>query len=214
MHKTLALSALLLGSTLLTATPSEAAPPRAHWHHIIARHPHARFVLRHDFRHFTPAEHRWWTGGRWRHTRWHGRFGWWWNVGPSWYFYDAPVYPYPSDVSPTYYDDENYDDQDQGAYDEQNGPGDQYEGDQQDMGPGYGGGGPGVWYHCASPEGYYPYVKECRNGWEQVPANPNDMRPGPQGGASQGYQGGDQGDQDQGDDQDDQGPPPPSSPRG
>ncbi len=40
MHKTLALSALLLGSTLLTATPSEAAPPRAHWHHVIA-HPRA-----------------------------------------------------------------------------------------------------------------------------------------------------------------------------
>jgi hypothetical protein len=202
MYKTIALSALLLGSTMLTASPSDAAPPRAHFRHFVA-HPH-RFVLRHDFRHFTPVERRWWTGGHWRHTRWHGRLGWWWNVGPSWYFYDAPVYPYPESVSPTYdedenYDDENYGDQDQGGYDN-SGPG----GD-QDMGPGYGGGGAGVWYHCSKPEGYYPYVKECRNGWEQVPANPSDMGPGPQGGPDNGPPPGYQGDEDQ----DDQGPPPP-----
>jgi hypothetical protein len=194
MYKTIALSALLLGSTMLTASPSAAAPPRAHFHHIIA-HPH-RFVLRHDFRHFTPAERHWWGGGRWRHTSWHGRFGWWWNVGPAWYFYDAPVYPYPEYVSPTYDDDENYDDEDQGGYDNQNGGG-------QDMGPGYG--GAGAWYHCNKPEGYYPYVKECRSGWEQVPANPSDMGPGSQGGPDSGPPPGYQGDEDQ----DDQGPPPP-----
>ncbi|HUZ71675.1 MAG TPA: hypothetical protein VMU87_01710 [Stellaceae bacterium] len=24
-----------------------------------------------------------------------GRLGWWWVVGPTWYFYPAPIYPYP-----------------------------------------------------------------------------------------------------------------------
>ena len=35
---------------------------------------------------------------------------------------------------------------------------------------------PGYWYHCSNPEGYYPYVKDCPNGWQQVepsPANQN-----------------------------------------
>lgn len=26
----------------------------------------------------------------------------------------------------------------------------------------------GYWYYCNKPEGYYPYVKECPNGWQQV----------------------------------------------
>jgi len=24
------------------------------------------------------------------------------------------------------------------------------------------------WYYCTNPEGYYPYVKECPGGWQQV----------------------------------------------
>lgn len=28
------------------------------------------------------------------------------------------------------------------------------------------------WYYCANPEGYYPYVKECPNGWQQVAPQP------------------------------------------
>jgi hypothetical protein len=24
------------------------------------------------------------------------------------------------------------------------------------------------WYHCAKPDGYYPYVKTCPSGWEKV----------------------------------------------
>ena len=27
---------------------------------------------------------------------------------------------------------------------------------------------PGYWYYCGNPEGYYPYVKVCPNGWQQV----------------------------------------------
>lgn len=28
------------------------------------------------------------------------------------------------------------------------------------------------WYYCRNPEGYYPYVKQCPNGWLQVPPQP------------------------------------------
>jgi hypothetical protein len=28
------------------------------------------------------------------------------------------------------------------------------------------------WYSCASPEGYYPHIKECPGGWQTVPAVP------------------------------------------
>jgi hypothetical protein len=31
---------------------------------------------------------------------------------------------------------------------------------------------PGVWYYCKNPEGYYPYVKNCTDGWQEVPAQP------------------------------------------
>ena len=41
-----------------------------------------------------------WRGGRWQHIVHAGRLGWWWVVGPSWYFFDAPVYPYPDLYTP------------------------------------------------------------------------------------------------------------------
>jgi hypothetical protein len=53
-----------------------------------------------------------WRGGHWE-RRWIGeRFGWWWVIGPSWYYaYPTPIYPYPDPYlppgyappSPTYY---------------------------------------------------------------------------------------------------------------
>ena len=30
----------------------------------------------------------------------------------------------------------------------------------------------GYWYYCNYPEGYYPYVKQCPNGWRQVEPMP------------------------------------------
>lgn len=30
----------------------------------------------------------------------------------------------------------------------------------------------GVWYYCSKPAGYYPYVRTCPGGWQQVPARP------------------------------------------
>jgi hypothetical protein len=28
------------------------------------------------------------------------------------------------------------------------------------------------WYYCNKPEGYYPYVRSCSQGWQRVPAQP------------------------------------------
>jgi hypothetical protein len=36
---------------------------------------------------------------------------------------------------------------------------------------------PGYWHYCREPEGYYPQVQECPDGWEQVaPQAPDDNR--------------------------------------
>lgn len=31
---------------------------------------------------------------------------------------------------------------------------------------------PAVYYYCAAAKGYYPYVRDCPEGWERVPAQP------------------------------------------
>lgn len=31
---------------------------------------------------------------------------------------------------------------------------------------------PNYWYYCRSAQGYYPYVRECPNGWEKVAPQP------------------------------------------
>lgn len=41
-----------------------------------------------------------WQGGRWLRGDHGGRTGWWWIVGPDWYYFDAPVYPYPDLYTP------------------------------------------------------------------------------------------------------------------
>jgi hypothetical protein len=30
-----------------------------------------------------------------------------------------------------------------------------------------------VWYYCQNPQGYYPYVKSCADGWQKVPVQPS-----------------------------------------
>jgi len=54
---------------------------------------------------FSPRVRATWVRGRWWHGRHGGRFGWWWFAGGSWFFYPAPIYPYPDYVSQTYYDE-------------------------------------------------------------------------------------------------------------
>jgi hypothetical protein len=53
-----------------------------------------------DIRHFEAHDRGVWRGGRWQHGVHGGRGGWWWVVGPSWYYYPAPVYPYPDPYWP------------------------------------------------------------------------------------------------------------------
>ncbi|HKO09785.1 MAG TPA: hypothetical protein VJ487_18930 [Alphaproteobacteria bacterium] len=104
----------------------------------------------HDPGHFT--EHDWgvWRGGNWNHA-WHdGRLGWWWVVGPYWYFYPQPIYPYPDPYLPP-------------SVVAQPGP----------AGP-----APAqFWYYCDSPPGYYPYVTSCSAAWRQVPVTPQAPKP-------------------------------------
>jgi hypothetical protein len=141
----------------------------------------------HNVSHFNTQDRAAWQHGHWQHGRHHGRDGWWWNSGGTWFFYDQPTYPYPGYVSDYYYSDDFYDGGDDG-----------YASDAGD--PGYGaapGDGGYYWYYCNNPAGYYPYVKSCRGPWRAVTPTPD---------AQQG--GYDQNDSPDADDDDDRGPPP------
>jgi hypothetical protein len=81
-----------------------------------------------------------WRGGHWYHGMHDGRLGWWWTVGPSWYFYNEPIYPYPDPYVPP-------------VAVAPPAPGPQQ-----------------YWYYCRNPQGYYPYVPQCYGNWEPVPA--------------------------------------------
>jgi hypothetical protein len=93
-----------------------------------------------DMHHFADRDLGLWHGGRWFHGPYGGRVGWWWIVGDSWYFYPAPVYPYPDPYVPPVV-----------------------------TVPAAPASAP-VWYYCSNPAGYYPYVPECPLPWQQVAA--------------------------------------------
>jgi hypothetical protein len=97
-------------------------------------------------------EHDWdvWRGGQWRHEFHDGRWGWWWIVGPTWYFYPQPVYPYPNPYEPPV------------AVIVQPRPATPAPPPPQ----------PQNWYYCEAARGYYPYVPSCPGGWRAVPATP------------------------------------------
>jgi hypothetical protein len=50
-----------------------------------------------DIHHF---DHGYWEGGHWWHGTYGARLGWWWIAGPDWYWYPAPIYPYPDPYVP------------------------------------------------------------------------------------------------------------------
>ncbi|WP_322028684.1 hypothetical protein [Paraburkholderia sp. J76] len=117
----------------------------------------------------------WYRGGYY-----HGWYGCCGSVGfyygPG-FVYGYPFYPYyyPAYIGSVYYPYvsgdfpqptqwiEEGDAQAQPQYGGQGGPGG------QDSGPPY-----GVWYYCAASQTYYPYVRTCAGGWQQVPARPPD----------------------------------------
>jgi len=127
MHRILS---LVLTSALLTATMAQ--PVLANDRHEHREHEFHRYDMDH------------WRGGRWFNGFHEGRNGWWWTVDDSWYFYPAPVYPYPDPYTPptiavapgT-------------AVVEQ----------------------PAYAYYCNHPAGYYPYVAVCRH-WHRVATAP------------------------------------------
>lgn len=110
-----------------------------------AQHPRGQ-GWRGDIRRFPGHDLQRWHSGRWYHGAHDGRRGWWWIVGPSWYFYAAPVYPYPDPYLPA---------------------------PMLEMAPPPPPGAPPqYWFYCADPPGYYPYVTWCRSNWRPVPARP------------------------------------------
>jgi len=53
-----------------------------------------------DIHHFNDHDYGVWRGGHWFHGPYGGRAGWWWIVGGVYYFYPAPIYPYPDPYVP------------------------------------------------------------------------------------------------------------------
>jgi hypothetical protein len=119
-----------------------------------------------DYAHFTPREVTLWHGGAWRHEFHDGRYGWWYAVDGIWYFYNEPIYPYPTFVpdvvyipeeeyAPPVYVDTPPEPESPEQYDE---PDDQ----------------PASYYYyfCQDTQTYYPYVTSCASPWQPVPAAP------------------------------------------
>jgi hypothetical protein len=116
--------------------------------------PRGHEVWRGDIARFHERDWGVWRGGHWYHGNHGGRLGWWWIAGGIWYFYPAPIYPYPNPYEPppavlvTPPADPPP-------------PPTQY------------------WYYCDASRGYYPYVPTCPGGWRQVPATPPGVQPTP-----------------------------------
>jgi len=153
----IALRRLLVVATITLSAAALAQPPAA------SHSPGARTPGRHapdarpprggpppgpgwrgDIHHF--ADHDWhvWRGGHWHHGAHGGRPGWWWIVGPTWYFYPAPTYPWPNPYEPA--------PPWSVPVPVPSAPPVQF------------------WYFCDASQRFYPYVATCPGGWRQMPA--------------------------------------------
>jgi len=147
--------------------PGNAAPfhPRDR-NHVV---PRQDFSGR-DYRHLDPDERAQWQGGHWHHDSYGGRYGWWWDTDGYWYFYPAPIYPYPDsivtdDVEPApALADEAAPEEAPAA------PGNEDAAPDANANPAPA----GSWYYCAASQTYYPYARNCPGGWTSVPARPAD----------------------------------------
>ncbi len=156
------LMARLVGCcAVAVAVAVSAGPARADEHRDHDFHDHefrGREFREHDVHRFGREDLDFWRAGGWRHERRDGRFGWWWVVGGTWYFYERPVYPYPLVVSevaipPTVVVAPP--------------PPVVVQPPPQMVSP-----PPGMWYYCDNPRGYYPYVASCSVPFRPVPAAP------------------------------------------
>lgn len=163
------ISTLVLTSFILAAVA--AAPAMAQERHGGERHVeehHGEEARWHgDIHHFHEHDFDRWRGGSWYHGFHEGRGGWWWIIGDSWYFYPAPVYPYPDPYIPPTVTAEPVPVSPVGV-------------------------APAYVYYCHNPIGYYPYVEQCYGAWERVasaatvqPAQPLAVPPPVTGGLSQ-----------------------------
>jgi hypothetical protein len=115
----------------------------------------------HDYTHFTPREVTLWHGGAWHHEFRDGRYGWWYAADGIWYFYDEPIYPYPTFVPDVVYiPEDDYDD------------GSDYADEPEAPPPPYGQPASYYYYFCQDTQTYYPYVTSCTSPWQPVPAAP------------------------------------------
>jgi hypothetical protein len=97
----------------------------------------------HDIHQFRGHDFDHWRAGNWFNGLHEGRNGWWWIVDGSWYFYPAPVYPYPDPYTPPVVA----------------------------IAPAPGTAviaAPSYLYYCKNPAGYYPYVPQCFGHWHRV----------------------------------------------
>jgi hypothetical protein len=114
-----------------------------------------------------------WRGGYWFHGAYVGRAGWWWVVGPTWYYYPAPpvsnaqpVYivqvasappPFPTSGTVTV----------PSAPPPLNGSA------PAPAAPASGDGKPRAFsYYCEKQKSYYPTLKDCPDGWLATPVAP------------------------------------------
>lgn len=135
----------------VTATTQAQGPYRRGYEHY---GPTRGFYGR-DFRYFGPEEIAVWRGGIWRHE-WHdGRYGWWWLVDGYWYYYPAPIYPYPTYVPEAVVVEAPP------APAVVTPPAPVVVSQPQQS-----------WYYCPNPEGYYPNVRTCSVPWQEVAAAP------------------------------------------
>ena len=137
-----AAASLTIGLTPLIASAED------HFHHEF----HER-----EFARFAPHDRDVWVGGHWHHEWHNGRLGWWWFAGGVWYFYDQPVYPYPTVVSEVTFAEP--------AVVAPPAP----------TAPTY--------YWCDNPRGYYPAVQSCGMPWRPVAAAPPAANAPPPGAA-------------------------------
>ncbi len=101
-----------------------------------------------------------WRRGHWTHGHHGGRLGWWWVAAGAWYFYPAPVYPYPDPYTP--------------PVTVINQPPVEVAPQANVAPPPPAPAQPPAqtWYYCDSAQAYYPYVPSCPEPWRQVPAQP------------------------------------------
>ncbi|MBV8679483.1 MAG: hypothetical protein JO338_03445 [Aquitalea sp.] len=99
-----------------------------------------------------------WNDGYWNHGYYRGRLGWWWVSGGVWYWYSAPVYPYPDPYVPPVVVSTP------AVVAAPVAPPPPAE--VASPAPAQ------VWYYCKAAKQYYPYVSECPGGWKTVPAQP------------------------------------------